>query len=75
MTSSRTLCGALLGGLLVCMAGCGGGSSGSGLATPAPDAFVVATLKIAANSPDDTEPVDIDAIVATSPEDVEPVSL
>jgi hypothetical protein len=73
MKSSRVLCGTLVGWLLLGVAGCG--SNNSVANGPTPDGFVIAAIQIAATSPDDTEPVSIDALVATAPEDTEPVNL
>jgi hypothetical protein len=75
MKSSRVLCGTLVGLLLLGVAGCGSNNNDSAAAGPTPDAFVGAAVQIAATSPEDTEPVSIDALVATAPEDTEPVNL
>jgi hypothetical protein len=55
--------------------GCGGGSSEPSALFLPTNAFVTAVKNIAANSPEDTEPVNIDALVATAPEYTEPVNI
>jgi hypothetical protein len=72
MKTTLILRAAGLGGILLGMVACSGGSNNF---TREPDTFIVAVQKIAANSPDDIEPVNIDALVATAPEDTEPVTL
>ena len=76
MKLTRNFYGTLLVGLTLTVAGCGSDSNdNSTAANPASETFVAAVQKIAATSPDDTEPVSIDALVATQLDDVEPVAL
>ena len=76
MKLPRDFYGTLLVGLTLCVAGCGKNSNDSAVdANPVADTFVAAVQKIAATSPDDTEPVSIDALVATELDNVEPVEL
>jgi hypothetical protein len=62
------------------LAACGGSNNdnGNNSSSPTPtlaDAFFAQVASIVATSPDNTEPVSIDAIVATSPEDAEPSAI
>lgn len=66
----------LLLALTLSVAGCGRNNNDSAaVANPTPDAFVAAVQAIAATSPDDTEPVNIDAFMVTALDNVEPVQL
>ena len=57
------------------LAGCGGGSGGGSASGSGADTFVAAALQVAASSPDDAEPVDVETIPKTMPEMAEPVAL
>jgi hypothetical protein len=64
--------------VLVLLSGCSsGGDNGGG--TPSSisqtDSFVSTVRGIAANAPEDTDPVDIDSIQVTAPEESDPEDL
>jgi hypothetical protein len=70
-------------GLLLALGACGGsdnndgnGGNGGQAANPgASDAFFARVQALIATSPDNTEPVPIDAIAVTAPETIEPAPL
>jgi hypothetical protein len=72
---------ALIAALALALSACGGSSRFESpplqAGPPAPpvsmiDAFFAAVRSLVASSPDDTEPVSIDAVAVTAPEDSEP---
>ena len=69
MKVSRYFYSALLVALLSPVTGCGNDSEDEVVVPPKADAFVAGVQTLAANSPDDTEPIGVDAHVATAPED------
>lgn len=63
----------LIAGIALLAAGCGGGGGGGGAATS--DAYTNTVRGVAAEAPDNTEPVPVDGFTATQPDNTEPEAL
>ena len=66
---------ALLSMVALTLVGCGSGNHDDNNNAATTDAFIAEVMRIVASSPDDTEPVAIDAFAATTPDNNEPTSV
>lgn len=69
----------LVAGLSLTIAACGssggGGGGGGELSVSGSDSFIADVQQLSATSPDNSEPVNVDAIAVSTPENTEPENI